>query len=389
MNKKADAEKLFRAFELLDDVILDEAFEADSRQNPKKLVKVEKKPVLTFYPTVKRVAAVFLCVSVTVLSASTVRKLEGLDGHTVAPAGEGSSYEQSSSYSNPDVGSKPSSPKPPDSGDSSSPQNTDGQTSSAPSYTDNNSSAPSEGSLGSDNSGVSDGSDVSSGSESTAPDDEFKISSLDMLNYYTAKKILEDKSLLPTAGGGKPTVVPLADSRSASILNLSDNLIQYAVIDRNTEFTVTMVTYFTLILLDENGFLAQKLGGTGLVEVVITENNFENMLTFKRGNRYYSCLLDYETELPAPNLKVCHFTTHKYISGFNIMKNFNQDAYYMFDIKYDGLKVIDFRCSSSIGDAARPIVDSIKFIDDLCVVVFTNQSFTIAGLEGSFKKESA
>lgn len=54
-------------------------------------------------------------------------------------------------------------------------------------------------------------------------------------------------------------------------------------------FEITMAAYFNIKLNNPNGFLAQKLGGTGKVEVAITKNNFKDLITFKRGEKYYSC----------------------------------------------------------------------------------------------------
>ena len=67
------------------------------------------------------------------------------------------------------------------------------------------------------------------------------------------------------------------------------------------------------------GFLAQKLGGTGSVEVVITQNSFSNMITFKKGERYYSCLQTSLTE------KAMSFSSHKYVNGFKLVENFDQE----------------------------------------------------------------
>lgn len=209
---------------------------------------------------------------------------------------------------------------------------------------------------------------------------DYYINSIDKINFYAAKKIIDEKSLLPVVMRNNLFSTP-------NTLLLNQNYAEYPI-DRNKIFTITMVTYFTIELNDEKGFLAQKLGGTGLVEVVVTKNNIDyvgELITFKRGDRYYSCLQNgngYDTDT---NIANSEFSSHKYIKGFNIIKNKEQENY-AFTVHYDGTKVIGFECAPFHNSPSHYTVDDVTLIEDFCVVLFTKQTFTIEELEVYFKK---
>jgi len=212
-------------------------------------------------------------------------------------------------------------------------------------------------------------------------ENDYFINSIDKINFYSAKKIISEDSLLPIGMNYKSNFMP-------NIISLSNIYVEYPI-DRNKVFTITMVTYFTIQLSDEKGFLAQKLGGTGLVEVVVTQNNIDDlgqMITFKREEKYYTCFAnggDYDTDL---NNSSSEFSSHKYIDGFNIVKNFEQENY-KFTVHYDGSKVIGFECAPFHSVPTNYTVDDITFIEDFCIVLYTKQTFTIDELEVYFKNE--
>ena len=151
-----------------------------------------------------------------------------------------------------------------------------------------------------------------------------------------------------------------------------------------------MVTYFTIELNDEKGFLAQKLGGTGLVEVVVTKNNIDDlgeMITFKREEKYYTCFANGGDYDPDSNMSSSEFSSHKYIDGFNIIKNLEQENY-KFTVHYDGSKVIGFECTPFHSMPTNYAVDNVTFIEDFCIVLYTKQTFTIDELEVFLKNEN-
>ena len=142
----------------------------------------------------------------------------------------------------------------------------------------------------------------------------YNIDSIDEINFYSAKKIISENSLFPIGMSNNVFSSP-------KIIMLNNTYTENPI-DRNKIFTTTMVTYFTIELNDEKGFLAQKLGGTGLVEVVVTQNDIDDlgqMITFKREQKYYTCFAnggDYDLD---SNKSSSEFSSHKYIDGFNII----------------------------------------------------------------------
>lgn len=208
------------------------------------------------------------------------------------------------------------------------------------------------------------------------------IDSIDKINFYSAKKIISEKSLLPIGMSTNAFSTP-------KILFLSNTYFEYPI-DRNKVFTATMVTYFTIELNDEKGFLAQKLGGTGLVEVVVTENDMEDMgqmITFKRDDKYYTCFMNGQDNDTNSNKVSREFSSHKYIDGFNIIKNLEQENY-KFTVHYDGSKVVGFECAPFDSVPTNYVTDDVTFIEDFCVVIYAKQTFTIDELEVYFKNEN-
>jgi len=218
-------------------------------------------------------------------------------------------------------------------------------------------------------------------SEPPVTENNYFIDSIDKINFYSAKKIISEKSLFPKGMNYKNNYTP-------NIISLNNEYVEYPI-DRNKVFTTTMVTYFTVELKNEKGFLAQKLGGTGLVEIVVTENDIEDigqMITFKRNNSYYTCFANGGDYDPDSNRSSHNFSSHKYIDGFNIVKNLKQENY-KFTVHYNGSKVIGFECAPFGSTPFGSNVDDVTFIDDYCVVIYARQTFTIDELEVYFKNE--
>ncbi|MBR2921951.1 MAG: hypothetical protein IKC10_01375 [Alphaproteobacteria bacterium] len=209
----------------------------------------------------------------------------------------------------------------------------------------------------------------------------YNIDSIDKINFYSAKKIISENSFFPLG---------MRNSRFSAPKMISlNNIYTENPIDRNKIFTTTMVTYFTIELNDEKGFLAQKLGGTGLVEVVVTQNDIDDlgkMITFKRADKYYTCLANGGDYDPDTNNRSHEFSSHKYIDGFNIIKNLEQENY-KFTVHYEGSKVTGFECAPFRSVPENYAVDDVTFIEDFCVVLYTKQTFTIDELEVFLKNE--
>lgn len=211
---------------------------------------------------------------------------------------------------------------------------------------------------------------------------KYNIDSIDKINFYSVKKIISEKVLFPKGMSYNSFTRPQ--------FVLLNNLYSQYPIDRTKIFTTTMVTYFTIELNDEKGFLAQKLGGTGFVEVVVTENNVEDlgqMITFKRNNKYYTCFMNGQKNDINTNRVSREFSSHKYIDGFNIIKNLEQENY-KFTVHYDGSKVVGFECANFHSVPTKYVVDDVTFIEDFCVVLYTKHNFTLDELEIYFKDEN-
>lgn len=223
---------------------------------------------------------------------------------------------------------------------------------------------------------------------------DLKINSIDKLNYYTAMKALSDPSNLvstasrQTAGGitllsaTVTTGEPLPQIKQLADSGKDDLKIQYYKLDPNDPFTVYTVVFFQIELDNSTGFLASKVG-TGIVDVVITENSLEPMITFRNGDRYYSCFQNSTFR----NGKV--YSSHKYIDGFYIVKNFAQENYSFtvtyenFNSDYVNVTAKSLVCSAfdtnidHAADGRLPIV-SKTYISDQVV------EMTIADLEAFF-----
>lgn len=203
-----------------------------------------------------------------------------------------------------------------------------------------------------------------------------KINSLDALNFYAVKKAIAGNEVEQLSSNQQVKATTLSNVRnrsSASLMNLTTT-----TIDKNSTFTITMYSYFTVTLSDTNGFLARKLGGTGSVEVVITRNNFNNMITFKKGERYYSCL---ET---SSNDNAMSFSSHKYVNGYKVVEN-EESENYGFTVYLEADRVIGIRCDRYIeGDTFECSADQITLNDNFSFVIYKKQSFSAGQLEQLF-----
>ena len=165
------------------------------------------------------------------------------------------------------------------------------------------------------------------------PAARIEIDSIDELNYYAAMRILgkleppmfADHTLdgrvslrrvtpLSSLGGDGRVVYDLSSLASGGV------------------FTVTEVLYFC-VLIEEGCYLADRVG-TGVAEVVITQNSIEPMITVKNGDRYFSCCRNGSQ----PNREI--FSTHKRIEGMTLVKDFTEDGR-TFTVTYDEWSPLD------------------------------------------------
>lgn len=208
--------------------------------------------------------------------------------------------------------------------------------------------------------------------EGSIKNETVKIDNIDKLNFYATKKSIAEGDSAPSTDAAS-----ILNSTNASGSNVQS-------INPNSSFTITMYSYFTVSISDVNGFLAKKLGSTGSVEVVITKNNFSNMITFKKGNRYYSCL---ET---ASSEKQISFTTNKYVNGFNLIENKDGENY-EFTVSFEGDRVVGINCKRYLasGSNFKNSPDEINLNNNFSFLIFKKQTFSAVQLEKMFEKNTA
>jgi len=198
------------------------------------------------------------------------------------------------------------------------------------------------------------------------------INSIDSLNYYSAMLILSNTKAPKSIGTEAFEANPAANFEFVS------EDIYYYELDPNEVFTITKVIFFRISVNDKNSFLASKVG-MGVVDVVITENNLDNMITFKNGDRFFSCLENGWS----PDRR--DFSTHKYVEGFCIVKNLEQENFSFYVETNRKESVLGFEAVSDGG--------SIKFINSEHEVVSntyvraSDATFTVSDLQKYFKNE--
>lgn len=230
------------------------------------------------------------------------------------------------------------------------------------------------------------------------------INSIDMLNYYSAIRVLEDPTEVKTMSAKTDAKIMFlsANTRTTSnmgivlLSNTNDHgvgydsspdkpttnappspKIVYYELERDAVFTVSNVFFFQIEMTDAKGFLASKVG-TGTVDVVITKNDMEDLITFRNGDRYYSCCANGGSW----DLGKWEFSTHKYVEDFCLVKNLEQDNY-QFVIEFDrlgnatGIKCEPYKTGGPHADMNMSVVSSTH-------IASTNARFTIADLEEYF-----
>ena len=146
--------------------------------------------------------------------------------------------------------------------------------------------------------------------------------------------------------------------------------IYYYEIDPNDIFYISAVSFFR-IELSGDGFLAGEIG-TGIVDVVISNAIWgDHIITFKNGDNYFSCLTN------GHSFNGMEFSTHKYIEGYNVVKNFRQEnACFNVAFGVDGQIELFEECYT--GFALHPVIGKTY-------VAQVDAFFTIDELESFFR----
>ena len=228
------------------------------------------------------------------------------------------------------------------------------------------------------------------------------ISSIDRLNYYAALYVLGDDLAPNKSAMLRSGISPLAEydedapeengwgestePGDQSNTTTSQENVYYYALSPNDVFSFDKISMFQIELTDENGFLASKLG-LGTVDVVITEECIwdDGLITFRNGENFFSCLTNGVSYDPQTGATVWDFSTHKFVEGFYIVKNLDQENY-SFNIEIDANgQATKFTCTES--EKGGPRADkNVKVVSDTNVST-AYRSFTLAELEAYFKQQ--
>lgn len=191
------------------------------------------------------------------------------------------------------------------------------------------------------------------------------IDSIDKLNYYSAQKILG--TTLPNGASASSG----EDKRIFGSYLSTSGATQNIVFLPTDIFTVTNVSYFALDV-NAGSFIADAVG-EGRVEVVVTQNSLADMITFKNGERFYSCVsfasfdtLDSERSFYSANS----------VNGFSISRT-DTPTGYRFDVIFENGCAVDLRCV----EIATNTIKSFDAVKGSSVSSNGGASFTVSSLE--------
>ena len=182
--------------------------------------------------------------------------------------------------------------------------------------------------------------------EPTLAPEGFKIRNIDMLNYYSAVQVLLENTAKTASFGNGYTLSKLnkteetlpADTEGPPLQPPTEPTVPeggyekyYYTFEPGMIFYVTRVMFFQIELTNPDGFLASQVG-CGVVDVVITNNSIGDMITFKNGDRFYSCIVNGQGQM------YMEFSTHIYVEGFAVVKNTDPESY-RFTVTFDGNQI--------------------------------------------------
>lgn len=233
------------------------------------------------------------------------------------------------------------------------------------------------------------------------------INSIDKLNYYSALRLLSanslpeakssdsfanNVSLLVTYDENGEIPFDSTDAENPDTPNGSSDyeteivipgIVCYALMPDDV-FSFEKVSMFSIELTDEAGFLASKLG-LGTVEVVITENCIwgDSLITFRNGDNFYSCLLNGTSYNQNTGGRIWQFSTHKFVSGFYIVKNIEQENY-TFNVETDAKgQVTVFTCAEFKVGGSR--ADQNVLVTSETVISTDGVAYTVRELDAYYK----
>jgi hypothetical protein len=199
------------------------------------------------------------------------------------------------------------------------------------------------------------------------------INSVDALNYYSGKAVLLNGGANLSGGdsGGAVTALPMADTQKDTRTGTYPSEAIVYNIGRDALFEIESAMFCSITVVDEGGFLGSKVGA-GSVDVMVTKNREEHlsMITFKNGDRYYSCFVNLWTQ------NRMEFSTHIYAEGFSVVKNFDKTVY-KYTIFFDNDEIVDFKAEPDLSKS-----EGFPMVRD--TVIFEKGSSAYSAMGGSF-----
>lgn len=390
--KNESAEKLFELLGELDDDIIADALMAENKKLLKKTAAKGKKSI--FHSLAFKISAIILSLVLSV-TALVMEETKPTVNSSVSGKNSSTVSQNGNILSSSDMPLNADSSKEEQSPSASSEASNQSIASSESGVNIQNSSEISSNFNSSQAENSSSKAEESTSSENTQSDSSLAfISSIDKLNFYAGKAVIEQFKIELLSDKTKNSPSPISVKPSNPIIfNLSNNS-YWGNINEDTVYVVKSATYFTVELKEKNGFLAEKLGGTGLVEVVVTENNINDMITFKRGEKFFSCLKTGTIEHDYADLKnkTLIFSTYRYVDGMYIIKEYERQNF-QFEVTYErfttGKKVVGFGCSYyngvKPGNAGSALTDIAALSDESYLVTNVSIGFTIEQLEKKFQ----
>ena len=260
-----------------------------------------------------------------------------------------------------------------------------------------------------DNSDNADNTDVNLSPESTFFD------SLDKVNFYGGLKVIAESTAKNMSANNinvsralslsygdknytrvmKSTETDSRDRGTSQVTDIytsqvkdTDNKSSY---DRGWDvsrynMTITTAIYFKINVTENDTLLALKIG-TGEAEVIVTDLcigiNPHAMITFKNGDKYFSCL----TEMSDLKSQENRFGSHLQIDGFKMVKNRVDEmtTFFNFVLNDDKTEIESFSWTHYNKIPSEAILHDIEFLPETVFVSYSIYKFTLKELYAYWK----
>lgn len=236
---------------------------------------------------------------------------------------------------------------------------------------------------------------------------EIEFDSLDKVNFYGGLKVITDTAPSVSVKSSRITTASyllITDKSSAEILKLSETSptddfespsSEYGEKKNGTnvawdltgeQMTITTAVYFRINVTEADILLASRIG-TGEAEVVVTDlhigiNPFA-MITFKNGDKFFSCLSEMYGLQNGEN----HFGSHLYIKGFEMFKDTVDEmtSFYTLVLDKDNKTVSSFKWKSYNRRPSEAPIYAIEIIPETIHISYDTYVFTLDDLSSYWK----